>query len=68
MYHQSTPIPPSRRNNSSKALSSLALGNPDSHYTPYPTMKPNTNNVNDTNHSQSQLPSFHRTQSVHFYY
>ncbi|CAF0776307.1 unnamed protein product [Rotaria sordida] len=62
IYHSST-TQSSRRNNTSKALSSLALGNPDSHYTPYPTMKTNTNNGNDTTNSQTQLPSFHRTQS-----
>ncbi|UJR36570.1 hypothetical protein I4U23_029289 [Adineta vaga] len=62
IYHQAT-TPPSRRNTSSKALSSMALANSDSHYAPYPTMKPNTNNGNDTTNSQSQLPSYHRTQT-----
>ncbi|CAF1235723.1 unnamed protein product [Adineta ricciae] len=60
MYHPTTPQT-SRRNNSSKALSSMALSNSDSHYAPYPSMKPATNNGNDTANSQSQLPSFHRT-------
>jgi hypothetical protein len=63
IYHQST-TQSSRRNNSSKSLSSLAVTNPDSHYSPYSTMKTNPNNGNDTTNSQSQLPSFHRTQSV----
>ncbi|CAF4531990.1 unnamed protein product, partial [Rotaria magnacalcarata] len=58
-----TTAPSSRRNNPSKALSSFALGTSDSHYSPYPTMKINSNNGNDTNISQNQLPSFHRTQS-----
>jgi hypothetical protein len=30
-------------------------------------MKSNTNNGTDTSNSQSQLPSFHRTQSVSIY-
>ncbi len=30
-------------------------------------MKSNTNNGTDTNNSQSQLPSFHRAQSVSIY-
>jgi hypothetical protein len=63
IYHPS-PTQSSRRNTSSKALSSLALGNPDSHYSPYPTMKTTASNGNDTTNSHSQLPSFHRTPSV----
>ena len=64
MYHQTT-AQTSRRNTSTKALSSMALSNSDSHYAPYPSMKPATNNGNDTANSQSQLPSFHRTQTVY---
>lgn len=54
----------SRRNNTSKVSSSLGLSNADAHYSPYPNLKSNGNNGNDTSNAQSQLPSFHRTPTV----
>ena len=63
MYHQTT-AQTSRRNTSTKALSSMALSNSDSHYAPYPSMKPATNRGNDTALSHPHLPSFDRTQTV----
>lgn len=61
LYHSPAASQSTRRTNNAKSLSSLALANSNSNYSSYPTIK--SNQLNGNENTNSQLPSFHRTQS-----